>query len=184
MFQGHGVATLMLCHSNPPVVGARLRDGELFIPEVVISAQALKTGRDVLRPLIVKSGIELLGKIIIGTAKGDIHYLGKDLVAMMLEGAGFEVINLGVDVSTEKFIEVVKQEKPQILGMSALVTSTMFGMRAVIEALEKNGLRDKVKTMVGGAPVTQSFADEIGADGYTVDAISAVVEAKELLGRS
>lgn len=164
------------------VVGVRFKTGEFFIPEVIISAQALKAGTDLLRPLLVKSGLKPISKVVIGTVKGDLHDVGKNLVAMMLEGARFDIINLGTDVPKEKFIEVVKQEKAQILGMSSLLTSTMVEMRPVLEALEKEGLRDQVKTMVGGAPVTQSFADQIGADGYAVDAISAAAKAKELLG--
>jgi 5-methyltetrahydrofolate--homocysteine methyltransferase len=164
------------------VVGEGFKAGDLFMPEVILCAQALRAGMDLLRPLIIKGGMKPIGKFVIGTVKGDIHDVGKSLVVMMLEGAGFEVIDLGIDVSKEKFIEVVKREKPEILGMSSLLTSTMGEMIPVINTLEKEGLRHLVKTMIGGAPVTQSFADQVGADGYAVDAMSAVAKAKELLG--
>jgi len=163
------------------VVGVRFRDGELFIPEVLVRANALGAGRDLLKPLIIKSGIKPIAKFVIGTVKGDIHEIGKSLVAMMLEGSGFEVVDLGTDVSAEKFVEAVKQEKPQILAMSSLLTTTMGEMGLVIETLKEEGLLDKVKTMVGGAPISQSFADEIGADGYASDGLSAAAKAKELL---
>jgi|TARA_Y100000031_G_C8222521_1_gene386665 5-methyltetrahydrofolate--homocysteine methyltransferase len=163
------------------VVGARFKDGELFIPEVLVCGQALKAGMDVLKPIIVKSGLEPLAKFVIGTVKGDLHDIGKSLVSMMLQGAGFEVVDLGIDVPKEKFVAVVRQEKPQVLGISSLLTSTIPEMRQVIEILEEEGLRGQVKVMVGGAPVTDSYAAQIGADGYAPDAISAVVKAKELL---
>lgn len=164
------------------IVGVRFKAGDVFIPEVLISGQALKAGMNILKPLIVKRGIGVMSKVVIGTVKGDLHDLGKSLVSMMLEGVGFEVIDLGIDVPAEKFIEAVKQEKPQILGMSSLLTSTMPELLFVIETLKEEGLRDQVRIMVGGAPVTQSFADEIGADGYGADVISAVDKAKVLLG--
>ena len=164
------------------VVGVKFRGGELFIPEVMLCGQALKAGIDVLKPIIVESGLKSLAKFVIGTVQGDLHDIGKNLVSMMLQGAGFEVVDLGIDVPREKFVEVVRQEKPQMLGTSSLLSSTMPEMRKIIEILEEEGLRDQVKVMVGGAPVRESYAEQIGADGYAPDAISAVVKAKELMG--
>jgi len=163
-------------------VGRDFRDGILFVPEVLIAAQAMKAGMQILRPLLTESAISGLGTFVIGTVKGDLHDIGKNLVAMMMEGAGFKVVDLGVDTPPEKFIEAIKNHKPQLLGMSALLTTTMVEMKRVIEALREAGLRDKVKVMVGGAPVTQEYADEIGADGYAPNASLAVEKAKELLG--
>jgi 5-methyltetrahydrofolate--homocysteine methyltransferase len=164
------------------IVGDKFKKCELFIPEVLLCGQALKAGMDVVKPIMVKSGLKPFAKFVIGTVKGDLHDIGKSLVSMMLQGAGFEVIDLGTDVSKEKFTEVVKQEKPQILGTSSLLTSTMPEIRYVIDTLEEEGLRNKIKVMIGGAPVTESYAEQIGADGYAPDAISTVVRAKELLG--
>ena len=163
-------------------VGKDFRDGILFVPEVLIAAHAMKAGMQILRPLLTESAISGLGTFVIGTVKGDLHDIGKNLVAMMMEGAGFKVVDLGVDTPPEKFIEAIKNHKPQLLGMSALLTTTMVEMKRVIEALREAGLRDKVKVMVGGAPVTQEYADEIGADGYAPNASLAVEKAKELLG--
>jgi len=163
-------------------VGKDFRDGVLFVPEVLIAAYAMKAGMQVLRPLLAESAISGLGTFVIGTVKGDLHDIGKNLVAMMMEGAGFKVVDLGVDTPPEKFIEAIKNHNPQILGMSALLTTTMVEMKRVIEALREAGLREKVKVMVGGAPVTQEYADEIGADGYAPNASLAVEKAKELLG--
>ncbi len=163
-------------------VGRDFRDGILFVPEVLIAANAMKAGMQILRPLLTESAISGLGTFVIGTVKGDLHDIGKNLVAMMMEGAGFKVVDLGVDTPPEKFIEAIKNHNPQILGMSALLTTTMVEMKKVIEALREAGLRDKVKVMVGGAPVTQEYADEIGADGYAPNASLAVEKAKELLG--
>ena len=138
-------------------------------------------GMDVLKPKLTETGVKNIGKVVIGTVKGDLHDIGKNLVEMMLEGAGFEVIDLGIDVSEEKFVEAVKMHQPNIVGMSALLTTTMVNMPEVIKALEAAGLRDKVKIMIGGAPITQNYADQIGADGYSPDAASAVDKAKTFL---
>jgi len=163
-------------------VGKDFRDGILFVPEVLVAAYAMKAGMEILRPLLAETGASGLGTFVIGTVKGDLHDIGKNMVAMMMEGAGFKVVDLGVDTPTEKFVEAVKNYNPHILGMSALLTTTMVEMRKVIEALEEAGLREKVKVMVGGAPVTQEFAEEIGADGYAPNASLAVEKAKALLG--
>ena len=148
---------------------------------MLIAARAMHAGMDVLKPVLSDSGVEPIGKVIIGTVKGDLHDLGKNLVKMMMEGAGFEVIDLGVDVPVEKFIEAIKEHNPNVVAMSALLTTTMPYMKSIIETLEKEGLKDQVKTMVGGAPVTDNFAKEIGADGYAADAASATDKCKELL---
>lgn len=163
-------------------VGARFERQEFYIPEMLIAARAMQTGLTVLKPLLVEGELESAGCVVMGTVKGDLHDIGKNLVSMMLEGAGFEVIDLGVDVGPERFVEAVREEKPDIVGMSALLTTTMPAMRGTIEALIEAGLRDKVKMLVGGAPLTQSYADQIGADGYAPDAGAAVRKAKELLG--
>ena len=162
------------------VIGGKWKTGEAFIPEVLLSAEVMRAGMDVLRELIAKSGIEPTGKVVIGTVKGDVHSIGKSLVAMLMEAVGFEVYDLGVDVTPEKFVEAVKAQKPGLLGMSALLTTTMPAMLDTIKAIKKEGL--KVKTIIGGARTTQEYADSIGADGYAADAISAVDKAKELLG--
>jgi len=163
------------------VVGEKFRNNEYYVPEVLIAARAMKAGMAVLRPRLAETGVKPVAKFLIGTVKGDLHDIGKNLVAMMMEGAGFEVIDLGVDVSPEKFVEAVEKNEPQVVGLSALLTTTMLNMRGVIETLEKTGHRKHVKVIVGGAPVTQSFADEIGADGYAPDAASAVEKVKEML---
>ncbi|MDW8102297.1 MAG: corrinoid protein [Anaerolineae bacterium] len=162
-------------------VGRDFRDGILFVPEVLVAAHAMKAGLEILRPFLTETGASGLGTFVIGTVKGDLHDIGKNMVAMMMEGAGFKVVDLGVDTPPEKFVEAVRTHSPQILGMSALLTTTMVEMKRVIEALKEAGLRDKVKVMVGGAPVTQEFADEIGADGYAPNASLAVEKAKALL---
>ncbi len=164
------------------VVGDKFKKNEFYVPEVLIAARAMQKGMDILQPLLEKSGVKPLAKFIIGTVKGDLHDIGKNLVSMMLKGAGFEVIDLGVDVPPERFVETVEKENAPLMGLSALLTTTMPSMRDTIEALAKSGLREKVKVMVGGAPLTQEYADEIGADGYAPDAASAVDKAKELLG--
>ena len=161
------------------IVGARFKKNEVYIPEVLISARAMKTAMEVLEPELVKAGVEPVGKLLIGTVQGDLHDIGKNLVAMMLKGAGFEVIDLGVDVGPEKFIEQVKAANAQLIGMSALLTTTMPGMEKTIKALKDSGI--PVKVMIGGAPVTQDYADRIGADGYAPDAASAVDLAKSLV---
>jgi 5-methyltetrahydrofolate--homocysteine methyltransferase len=155
-------------------IGVRFKNGEIYIPEVLIAARAMHAGMDVLKPILSKSTTRLSKKVAIGTVKGDLHDIGKNLVAMMLEGGGFEVVDLGIDVSAEKFVEAIKTHKPQVVGMSALLTTTIREMKATLEAIEKAGLRKEVKTIVGGAPLTEKFAREIGADGYAPDAASAV----------
>jgi len=164
------------------VVGAKFKANEFYVPEVLIAARAMKAGMGILRPILADKNIKGVGRVVLGTARGDLHDIGKNLVAMMLEGAGFEIIDLGVDVSPEKFIETAKEKKADLVGLSALLTTTMPSMKDVVKAMGDSGLKDKVKVMIGGAPVTQSYADEIGADGYAPDAASAVDEAKQLLG--
>lgn len=164
-------------------IGVRFKNGEIYIPEVLIAARAMHAGLAVLKPVLSKSSTAMTGKVVIGTVKGDLHDIGKNLVAMMLEGGGFEVMDLGTDVSPEKFVESLKQSQAQIVGMSALLTTTMGQMKATIQAMEAAGLRNKVKVLVGGAPVTERFAKEVGADGYAPDAASAVDLAKSFLPR-
>ena len=166
------------------VVGERFKNNEFYVPEVLIAARAMHAGMDILKPKLAESGVKPVGKILLGTVKGDLHDIGKNLVAMMLEGAGFEVVDLGIDVPPEKFVEAVKEQGGDIVAMSALLTTTMTQMKTTLEALEEAGVRDQVKTMIGGAPVTQNYADEIGADGYARDAASGADKAKELLGVS
>jgi 5-methyltetrahydrofolate--homocysteine methyltransferase len=161
------------------IVGARFKKNEIYIPEVLIAARAMKMAMEVLEPELVKAGVEPVGKLLIGTVQGDLHDIGKNLVAMMLKGAGFDVIDLGVDVGPEKFVEQVKAAKAQLIGISALLTTTMPGMEKTIKALKDAGI--PVKVMIGGAPVTQDYADRIGADGYAPDAASAVDLAKSLV---
>ena len=163
------------------VVGIKFKNNEIFLPEVLLASQAMYGGLELLQPRLIESGVRAIGKVIIGTARGDLHDIGKNLVAMMLRGGGFEVIDLGIDVSPEKFLEAAQEHKPDIMGISALLTTTMISMRDVITILKKASLRSKIKVMVGGAPVTQEFADEIGAEGYALDAASAVDKARELL---
>jgi len=163
------------------VVGEKFKKNEIFVPEMLIAARAMQAGLKVIKPLVVSGEVKTLGKVVLGTVKGDLHDIGKNLVGMMLEGAGMEVIDLGVDVSAEQFVEAVKTHEPQFLGMSALLTTTMPAMRATIEALERAGLRENVKVLVGGAPVTQRFCDEIKADGYAANASEAVDRVKELM---
>lgn len=163
------------------IIGAKFKKNEVYVPEVLIAARAMHAGMSILRPKLAETGVKNIGKIAIGTVKGDLHDIGKNLVKMMLEGAGFEVIDLGIDVSVDKFVEAVKMHQPNIVGMSALLTTTMINMAEVIKALEAAGLRDKVKIMIGGAPITQNYADQIGADGYSPDAASAVDKAKTFI---
>jgi 5-methyltetrahydrofolate--homocysteine methyltransferase len=163
------------------VVGKKFRNNEFYVPEVLIAARAMKTGMKLLKPRFAEAGVEPIAKLVLGTVKGDLHDIGKNLVSMMLEGAGFEIIDLGVDVTPEKFIAAIKDNKAQVIGMSALLTTTMLNMKTTIESLKTDGIRDQVKIVIGGAPVTQSYADEIGADGYAADAASAVGEVKRLL---
>ena len=161
------------------VVGGRFKKNEIYIPEVLIAARAMKMSMEILEPELVKAGVKPVGKFLIGTVQGDLHDIGKNLVAMMLKGAGFEVIDLGVDVGPEKFVEQAGSTGVQLIGMSALLTTTMPGMEKTIKALKDAGVSARV--MIGGAPVTQGYADKIGADGYTPDAASAVDLAKTLV---
>jgi len=162
------------------VIGEKFKKNEVYVPEVLIAARAMNTAMPVLEPKLVEAGVEPAGRIAIGTVKGDLHDIGKNLVGMMLKGGGFDVIDLGIDVPPEKFVEAAKEEGVQLVGLSALLTTTMPQMAEVIKALKAAG--SSVKTMIGGAPVTQSYADEISADGYAPDAASAVDKAKELVG--
>ena len=162
-------------------IGVRFKSGEIYIPEVLIAARAMHAGLAVLKPILSQSSGSMTGKVIVGTVKGDLHGIGKNLVAMMLEGGGFEVIDLGIDVSADKFIEAIRQHQPQAVGMSALLTTTMKEMKTTIQAIGESGLRNRVKIIVGGAPLTKKFAKEIGADGYAPDAASAVDTVKSLL---
>lgn len=165
-------------------VGVKFKANEIYVPEVLIAARAMKAGMEILKPKLAESGVEPVAKMIIGTVKGDLHDIGKNLVAMMMEGAGFEIIDLGIDVPAEKFIQAMKDNKPQVVGMSALLTTTMVQIKENIKAFNDAGVRSNVKVLIGGAPVTQKFTDEVGADGYAPDAASAVDKVKELLGIS
>ncbi|MBR2291589.1 MAG: cobalamin-dependent protein [Prevotella sp.] len=164
-------------------VGQRFQEGQAFVPQLLMAGRAMKAALEILKPLLAGTASTSLGKVVIGTVKGDLHDIGKNLVASMLEGCGFEVVNIGIDISADTFIQAIKENQPDILCMSALLTTTMGYMKDVIQALERAGIRDQVKVMVGGAPVTQGFADEIGADGYSDNANSAVTVAKQLLGK-
>jgi len=163
-------------------VGRLFEENEYFVPEMLVSARAMQSGLALLKPHLAESGAEPAGKIVMGTVKGDLHDIGKNLVSMMLEGAGFEVIDLGTDVSPQAFVKAVQERHAQVIGMSALLTTTMPSMSATIKALEEAGVREKVKVMIGGAPVTDAFAKQIGADGFSPDASAAVRLAKSLLG--
>jgi 5-methyltetrahydrofolate--homocysteine methyltransferase len=162
-------------------VGKDFKAGDLFVPEVLIAARAMHAGMHVLRPLLSEGDSVSVGRFLIGTVKGDLHDIGKNLVKMMLEGAGFETIDLGTDVEPQAFVDAVREHRPALIGMSALLTTTMVQMKAAVEALEEAGLRESVKIMIGGAPVTDAFAREIGADAYAPDAASAVDKARELV---
>jgi len=165
-------------------VGRRMSDCEFYIPEVLIAARAARSATEILRPLLIgDEAVKPLATVAVGTVKGDLHDIGKNIVAVLLEGSGFRVLDLGTDVSPEKFLQSVQDQQAQIIGMSALLTTTMVNMKAVIKALEDAGVRSKVKVMVGGAPVTDSWAKSIGADGYGKDAPAAVVTAKELIAQ-
>ena len=166
------------------IVGDEYEYGDRYIPEMLLSADAMKGAMNILRPVLVGSGVKMQGKVVIGTVEGDLHEIGMNLVSVMLEGAGFEVCNLGAEVPAEKFVKAVKEHEANLLGMSALLTTTMLNMKVVIEALQEAGMREKVKVMIGGAPVTQDYADEIGADGYASDAPSATELARQLSARS
>jgi 5-methyltetrahydrofolate--homocysteine methyltransferase len=162
-------------------VGAEFKAGNMFVPEVLRSAKTMQNAMDILKPLLAESGVKMVGKVLLGTVKGDLHDIGKNLVGMMCEGAGFEVKDIGKDVAPEDFVEAVKEFEPDVVGMSALLTTTMRAMESTIKVLEEAGLRDKVKIMIGGAPVTQAFADQIGADGYASNAASASELAKKFV---
>jgi 5-methyltetrahydrofolate--homocysteine methyltransferase len=163
------------------VVGEKFKANEFYVPELLVAARAMHAAMDVLKPIIAQKGIQPVGRAVIGTVRGDLHDIGKNLVAMMLEGAGFQVIDLGVDVAPEKFVEAAKENNAQIIAMSALLTTTMVNMKEVVAALQQAGVKGKHKVMIGGAPITQEYADQIGADGYAPDAASAVDTAKKLL---
>jgi 5-methyltetrahydrofolate--homocysteine methyltransferase len=162
-------------------IGERFKKNQCFIPELLLSARALKAGMQILRPLLVETGAKPIGKVVLGTVKDDLHDIGKNMVGMMLEGSGFQIIDLGVNVSEQKFVEAVKKETPSILAMSALLSTTAPNLGTTIELLIQSGLRDSVKVLVGGAPITADYAMEIGADGYASDAAHAVDKAKALL---
>lgn len=163
-------------------VGRLFEEGEYFVPEMLIAARAMQASVAIIKPKLLEADIKPLGKVVIGTVKGDLHDIGKNLVAMMLEGAGFEIVDMGTDVSPEKFADAVKEHEAQFIGLSALLTTTMPAMRTTIEALKEAGLKEHVAVMIGGAPVTQNYADEIGADIYAPDGPSAARKAKEALG--
>ncbi|HEX7572807.1 MAG TPA: corrinoid protein [Bacteroidota bacterium] len=162
-------------------VGRRYEANEYFVPELLIAARAMKASLELIRPLLSARGAEPVGRVVIGTVQGDLHDIGKNLVGAMLEGAGFEVIDLGVDVSPEKFMNAAKEKNATLIALSALLTTTMHSMKAVMEKLKESGMRDRVKVMIGGAPVTQKYADEIGADGYSSNANAAVALARKLV---
>ncbi|MCX5668473.1 MAG: corrinoid protein [Candidatus Omnitrophica bacterium] len=164
-------------------IGEKFKANEIFIPEVLIAARAMHAGIAILEPHFTACGIRSAGKVVIGTVKGDLHDIGKNIVSMMLKGACFEVVDLGIDVPPGKFLEIVQAKSPDIIAMSSLLTTSMGAMRDTIKVLKESGLRDKVKIIVGGAPITQVFADSIGADSYAKDAATAVDKAKELLGK-
>lgn len=165
------------------VIGERFKRNEVYIPEVLIAARAMNAGMALVKPLLKQDGVKARGVVCCATVKGDLHDIGKNLVCMMLEGAGYEVVDLGVNCEAEKFVKAVQEHKADAIGMSALLTTTMTNMKATIDAFKEAGLRDRVKIMVGGAPLTQNFADEIGADGYAPDAASAVDLLKKLLAK-
>ena len=162
-------------------VGRLFEENEYFVPELLIAARAMKGALELIRPLLADKGAKPAGRVVIGTVRGDLHDIGKNLVAAMLEGGGFQVIDLGVDATPEKFVDAVREHRPEIIAMSALLTTTMPGMKTTIDLLEESGLRDDVKVMIGGAPITQRYADEIGADGFSDNASSAVRTARSLI---
>ena len=164
------------------VVGERFGANEVFLPEVLLSARAMNAGMDLIKPLLIADDVRSLGKVVIGTVKGDLHDIGKNLVGIMLKGAGFEVIDLGADVPAERFVETAEAEGAPVIGLSTLLTTTMSGMKDVVELIKGKGLEGQVKVIVGGAPLSRAFADDIGADGYGYDAASAVSLVKELAG--
>lgn len=163
-------------------VGRRFEDGEYFVPELLLAARAMKAAFELLRPLLLEGGAEPEGRVVIGTVKGDLHDIGKDIVAALLEGAGFEVVDLGTDVAPGQFVDAAREAGVDIVGLSALLTVTMLAMKSTVEAFEKAGLRDQVKVMIGGAPITEAFAQDIRADAYADNAVAAVRVAKQLIG--
>lgn len=165
------------------IVGVDFRDGILFVPEVLMAANAMKAGMEIIRPLLTETGAQQIGTMVVGTVKGDIHDIGKNLVAMMMEGAGFNVINLGINCDADKFLAAIAEHKPDIIGMSALLTTTMPYMKVVVDAIGEEGLRDEIFIMVGGAPVTENFAKDVGADAYGRDAAVSVELAKEHMAK-
>jgi 5-methyltetrahydrofolate--homocysteine methyltransferase len=182
--QGGGEADKILNETLIPAineVGEKFGRNEIFFPEMLVSAMAMKEALSVLRPVLVDKGIRAIGRVVLGTVQGDLHDIGKNLVGMLLEGAGFEVIDLGIDIPKELFIKATREKNPQLLALSALLTTTMPRMKEVIDILEREGLREQVKVIIGGAPVTQQYADEIGADGYAPDAASAASKARGIL---
>jgi 5-methyltetrahydrofolate--homocysteine methyltransferase len=164
------------------VVGEKMRSGDMYLPEVLQSASAMHGSLKILKPHLVREGTQSRGKIMVGTVKGDMHDIGKNLVSIMLQGAGFDIVDVGLNVSPQKFVEAITAHQPAILGLSAMLTTTMLNMKTTIDAMNAAGLRSKVKVIIGGAPVSQKFADEIGADGYARDAVLAVDKVKQLLG--
>jgi 5-methyltetrahydrofolate--homocysteine methyltransferase len=164
------------------VIGERFKKNEVYVPEVLIAARAMHAGMDILKPQLAEAGVEPIGTAVVGTVKGDLHDIGKNLVCMMLEGAGFKVVDIGIDVAPEKFVTAAVENKARIVAVSALLTTTMTNMKSVVDAVKASDLADACKVMIGGAPVTQAFCDEIGADGYAPDAASAADLAKQLLG--
>lgn len=181
--EGHSAEDLLNKGLMPGMdhVGVEFKAGNMFVPEVLRSAKAMQESMNIVRPLLVETGVKTTGMVILGTVKGDLHDIGKNLVGMMCEGAGFEVVDLGKDVEPEAFVEAVKEHKPNVLGMSALLTTTMRAMERTIKALEEAGVRDTVKIMIGGAPVTEDFSQKIGADGYAANAASASEMAKRFV---
>lgn len=163
-------------------IGERFKKNEVYVPEVLIAARAMKSGMEILKPLLVAAGVKPVGTVIMGTVKGDLHDIGKNLVCMMLEGAGFKVVDAGINVEADKMVQLAKENNAGLIGASALLTTTMTNMKAVVDSVKSNGLSGKVRVIIGGAPVTQAFADEIGADGYAPDAASAADLAKKLVG--
>jgi len=181
---GHGADTILKegLISAMSEIGARFESGEAYVPEMLISAKSMKFGLELLRPHLVAADVKPFGKVVIGTIKGDLHDIGKNLVGMMMEGAGFEVVDLGVDVKPEALLAAIDEHKPNIVAMSALLTTTMGNMKTAITMMEEAGIKEGLKVMIGGAAITQDFADEIGADGFSVDASQAANLAKKLIG--
>ncbi len=164
------------------IVSEKFKNNECFIPEVLVSAKAMTVGLGILKPLLAEKNVKPLGRAVIGTIQGDLHDIGKNIVGMLLQGAGFEIIDLGADVHVDRFVESARAENADLVGMSALLTTTMVNMKTVMERLQEAGIRDNVKVIIGGAPVTQAYADQIGADGYATDAATGVDVAKKLVG--